>query len=426
MDNCFKINFRQYRVKSLIMLLLIALIACEKEEEGVQLAEITTINPTSGGLNTVVSISGNGFNENIDNILVKFNGVEAVVERAFPSKLTVVVPKKAGTGPVTITIGDKILVGPQFEYLLSPVISTVAGNGIGNNKDGAALDAELDSPSDIEVDSKGNIYIVSGYRIRMLSTEGMVSTILDETGSGFRNVQEISIDPQDNIYISSEQKIFKYHTDKTTTLVADGFSYKDGNNHYPSFDVIQVGQENQLFAIDSQGNRVYTISSSGEIELFAGSFEGTSGTLDGDKSQALFDQPRDMTIDDEGNLFIVDFGNRTIRKIDTNGVVSTHSGNGTCGREDGSIQEASYCVPIGICSDSYGNLYVTETLNPKIRMISPEGMVKTLAGTGATGYVDGIASEAQFRTPSKIAVEKDSTLLIADSWDNRIRRLSYE
>jgi sugar lactone lactonase YvrE len=149
------------------------------------------------------------------------------------------------------------------------------------------------------------------------------------------------------------------------------------------------------------------------LELFAGEVGG-DGNLDGPGSLARFGSNLDIAADSSGNLYVADAGNLTVRRIDAAGNVSTLAGSGVRGTADGTSREASFFYIRGIAVDPANNVYVADTGNKNIRKISPAGVVTTLAGSGATGSVDGEGSAAQFLGPSSVAADAQGNVYVAD------------
>lgn len=158
------------------------------------------------------------------------------------------------------------------------------------------------------------------------------------------------------------------------------------------------------------------------ITTYAGT--GSAGYINGDTSVASFNKPFGICIDMVGNLFVADAYNHVIRKISISGQVSTYAGSGMAGYLDGEASQAKFNQPINICFDPEGNMYVSDFLNQRIRKISNTGMVSTLAGTGQAGLLDGLAMEAQFNYPRGICLDDTGNIYIGDSWNHRIRKIS--
>ncbi|MFZ6845926.1 NHL repeat-containing protein [Undibacterium sp. RuTC16W] len=169
-------------------------------------------------------------------------------------------------------------------------------------------------------------------------------------------------------------------------------------------------------------NRIRKISAQGLVTTLAG---GSEGYVNGAGAAAMFHTPSGLAIDMAGNLLVADTGNNAIRKISPQGVVTTIAGTGVAGFKDGAGKEAMFNGPIGVAADQSGNIYVADTYNDRIRRIGPDGQVTTIAGSRA-GYEDGAGSDALLDTPCAIIVDAAGELLIADTRNNAIRRISRE
>lgn len=152
---------------------------------------------------------------------------------------------------------------------------------------------------------------------------------------------------------------------------------------------------------------------------------GVAGSADGLGNAAQFHLPHGIAADRAGNIYVADTGNNTIRKIATNGTVSTLAGiAGTHGGVDGIGDHARFWAPFGVAVDVSGNVYVADTLNNTIRKISSNGDVTTLAGAaGSPGNNDGVGAAARFRNPWALAVDKDGNVYVADSSNDTIRKI---
>ncbi|MYN47469.1 gluconolaconase [Pseudoduganella sp. FT93W] len=186
------------------------------------------------------------------------------------------------------------------------------------------------------------------------------------------------------------------------------------------FGLVGDSAGNLYLAEGGEANRVVRIGSDGVVTLLAGGKEGFS---DGTGAAAALHTPSGLAIDAAGNLYVADTGNNAIRKISPQGVVSTLAGDGIAGDQDGQGAAARFNGPVGIALDRAGVVYVSDTYNDRIRKITPDGMVSTLAGGKRNGMVDGAAAEARFDLPTGLVVAPDGTLLIADTGNDAIRRL---
>ncbi|HKB92005.1 MAG TPA: putative Ig domain-containing protein, partial [Opitutaceae bacterium] len=184
-------------------------------------------------------------------------------------------------------------------------------------------------------------------------------------------------------------------------------------------------------AADSAGN-VYVadygnyvvrkITPGGTVTTLAGS--GSPGFTDGAGSAAQFSSAWAVAVDSGGNVYVADQSNNAIRKVTPSGVVTTLAGSRTAGFADSTGAVAKFSSPQGVAVDSDGNVYVADSGNNRIRKISPAGAVSTLAGSGVAGFADGTGNAAQFRTPEGVAVDSSGNIYVADAGNNRVRKIS--
>lgn len=177
-----------------------------------------------------------------------------------------------------------------------------------------------------------------------------------------------------------------------------------------------------LYVADAgDNNRIRRVYPDGRVDTLAGQGEGWR---DGPALQAQFDTPSAIALDAAGNLFVADTGNHVIRRIGTDGVVSTIAGDGTAGFADGPAAQARFDGPMGVAVDAGGRVFVADTWNDRVRVIEPDGQVRTLAGSDAPGNVDGAGVGARLDTPVAVALDSHGNLLIADLLNGAIRRLA--
>jgi len=187
---------------------------------------------------------------------------------------------------------------------------------------------------------------------------------------------------------------------------------------------IAVGADGSIYMTDAgDRNRIQRIAPDGRITSIAGGVEGFgNGVLD----KALFNSPSGLAIALNGDLIVADTGNNCIRRVPVDGESSTIAGNGEPGYADGPERKAQFNGPIGVAVDAHGNIYVADTYNDRIRKITPDGQVSTVAGQGSPGYADGDRNTALFDTPSGIAVANDNSLIVADTGNDRLRKITPE
>jgi sugar lactone lactonase YvrE len=200
---------------------------------------------------------------------------------------------------------------------------------------------------------------------------------------------------------------------------ADGVGVA-ANFKYPA-GIVMDGS-GTIFVADAFNNKIRKITPSGVVSSLAGS--GENGFADGTGAKAIFNGPAGIAIDKKGNLYTAEFNGHRIRKITPEGVVTTLAGSGKPGFAEGRGEEASFDNPEGIAVDRDGNVFVADSKNHRVRKITPDGMVSTLAGSGIAGYADGTGAEASFNKPIGVAVDKDGNVYIADVNNHRVRKIT--
>ena len=184
---------------------------------------------------------------------------------------------------------------------------------------------------------------------------------------------------------------------------------------------VAIGPRGAVYVADGgQANRIRLIQPDGTVSTLAG---GNEGFADGQGDAAAFHTPSAVALDHEGNLYVADTGNHAVRKVAPDGTVTTLAGDGTPGYLDGAGRAARFNGPVGIAVDDAGVVYVADTYNDRIRRIAPDGAVTTLAGNGKPGLLDGAPLEAAFDTPSALAAGRDGTLYVADTGNHAVRRV---
>lgn len=187
---------------------------------------------------------------------------------------------------------------------------------------------------------------------------------------------------------------------------------------------VAVAIDGTIYVADAgESNRIRKIAPDGTVTTLAG---GREGFADGMTAAASFNSPSALALSADGNLFVADTGNNRIRKITPQGQVSTVAGDGTAGYADGPALQAQFNGPIGVAVDTRGNIYVADTYNDRIRVITSDGQVSTVAGVGTPGYADGDRNVALFDTPCGIVAANDGTLIVADTGNDRLRKITPE
>jgi sugar lactone lactonase YvrE len=318
--------------------------------------------------------------------------------------------------------------------------STFAGNNNAGYLDSTGTNAEFNRPGVVAVDAQGNVYVADAgnNRIRKITPAGIVSTLagngiagyVDSTGENaeFDGPDGIAVDAQGNVYVGD---YLDHHIRKITpegvvsTLAGNGTpGYADGpalNAEFDNPDAIAVDGQGNIYVADFATSRIREISLAGNVSTLTGS---NAGYADGPIATAQFNGPRGLSIDKQGNFYVVDCNNNMIRKITTSGIVSTLAGNGTAGWVDGPGINGEFYLPASGTIDSQGNVYVADESNNRIRRITPAGVVSTLAGNGTAGFANGTGTNAEFNNPLGIAVDSQGNVYVGDSGNNQVRKIS--
>lgn len=330
--------------------------------------------------------------------------------------------------------------GPILRVAELVDVTTLAGSGGAGDTDGTGAGAMFNGPNGGCVDAVGNVYIADSgnHRIRRVSPEGMVTTVAGTGQPGFADgpvaqaqfnlPMGLCVDAQGNIYIADtgNSRIRKIDpTGMVTTLAGSGLpGWRDGPGQSAWFNFpndLVVDRSGNLFVSEFNNHTVRRVTPTGEVSTWAGNPE--PGYVDGPREEARFMAPAGIARDATGNLYVTEWDGHRVRRIGTDGLVTTLAGNGVPGYADGPGTEARFNQPDGIVVDTDGFVYVTENGNHVIRRISPPGLVETVAGTGESGFADGPGAQAQFAAPSGIGLAADGTLFVADYLGHRVRRL---
>jgi uncharacterized protein YjiK len=340
--------------------------------------------------------------------------------------------------------------------LSTGVITTIAGNGsIGYNGDGIqATAAELYYPRAVAFDSSGNLFIADcdNQRIRkvILST-GVISTIAGNGSAGYNGdgIQStaaaldypcaVAVDGSGNLYIADtdNNRIRKVvlSTGLISTVAGNGtFGFSGDGGAATAAELeypygIAVDASGNLYIADSSNNRVREVlAATGVISTVAGGSYGFAGDGGPATASRLYN-PRGVALDSSGNLYIADTSNYRIREIvQASGIINTIAGNGfsSYGGDGGQATAAALNYPQGVTVDSLGNLYIADSNNNRVRRINlSSGVITTVAGAGSSGYSgdSGAATAAMLNSPRGVAVDAAGDLLIADYYNNRVREV---
>lgn len=432
----------------LVLISLVLLFGCQSNEPapiqvtpGVVSPVITSISPTSGPFDTEVTISGTGFGETIANNFVTVNGKSAEVILATSTSVKIKIPLRAGTGPIVLETLVDSADGPVFTYSYTVTVTTLAGQaGLAGNVIGDATVSKFNLPSEIKVGSDGNIYVSDRLNncIKKVTPAGITSLYTGQSASPGGTNGDISVatytgpngigyDKNGNTYLAevSGCRIRKITSGGiVSTLAGTGIpGYVNGNSSITQFDTPQdcaIDNDLNIYVPEFGNNTIRKLSPSGESITLAG--DGTPGFADGTGSAARFTTPTGIVIDLNGDFVVADFGNHRIRKVTAAGVVTTIAGNGTPGLINNPAGSAQFTSPRDVTVDADGNIYIADSGNHAIRMLTTSGVI-TLAGNGTSGSTNGSGAAARFNFPYGIDVAPDGTLYVADRQNHLVRKI---
>ncbi|HXN45164.1 MAG TPA: BACON domain-containing carbohydrate-binding protein, partial [Bryobacteraceae bacterium] len=309
------------------------------------------------------------------------------------------------------------------------IIVTVAGGGSGPGTvdGGLATNAQLSYPPYIAVDAATNLYVQEGTgTIRKVTPEGIITTFAQFPNSG-----TIATDAAGNLYVASGSTVARIAPDHTLSTVAGngtpGYSGDGGPATSAELSVVDGLAANalgDLYIADMSNCAVRKVAPSGIITTVAGN--GTCGySGDGGPARnAQLASPEGLAVDASGAVYIADTGNWRIRKLTADGVITTVAGTGTSGYsgDGGPAIAAQLSWPGGVALDGGGNLYIADAGNYRARKVGPDGIITTVAGNGSYVF-SGEAGPplSAGMTVDAVAVEKSANLYIADASAGRVR-----
>jgi DNA-binding CsgD family transcriptional regulator/sugar lactone lactonase YvrE len=324
-----------------------------------------------------------------------------------------------------------------------PPIATFAGTGqAAVSEDGSsARSTALASVDGLAVSPNGDVYMADAYRVRRVHN-GIVFTVAGSSGNfpGFSGDGGPALQAQLSIAGAGGLSIDRGTSGLALDRVGNIFITDTGNNRVRKvtldllISTVIRGPEPRGCAIDTHGdvfvaetaaNRVEKLDPNGALSIVAGT--GRAG-FSGDNGPAIaaeLSAPEGLAFDQQGNLYIADAGNDRVRKVTPDGNITTVAGNGQAGPggDGGPALNAELFIPTGLAVDAHGILYIADSANNKVRQVDLYGNISTLAGTGQAGFKgdNRAAADAELNDPVALAVDSAGNLYIADLGNNRVR-----
>ena len=356
-------------------------------------------------------------------------------------------------------------VGTPTDLRTKTTVETLAGTGAAGSSDGLAANATFASPNGVAIDADGNIYVADGTNrtIRKISN-GVVSTLAGSaavgqadgsgTAASFQFPFGIAVNPVDGALIVTDfgrNQVRRVTPEGEVTTIAGNGTAGDTNGSgsvatFRSPAGVAVDSNGTIYVTEASGHRIRKIVKTGAnprlpasytVSVLAGSTASppVSGSVDGVGSAARFNGPRGLAVDADGTLYVTELTNRKIRRVTSAGEVVTIAGTGAAGSDDGNGNVATFVAPQGVSVVPGTNtLLVSNSGGQNIRQVklkpgtSPASAgnweVDTIAGTGAVGSAGGKGDIATFSTPIGLAIDGSGNVYVADSVNNKIRRIT--
>jgi uncharacterized protein (TIGR03437 family) len=343
-------------------------------------------------------------------------------------------------------------------------ITTYAGNGTaGYSGDGGpAATAQLNTPDGLVLDSVGNLYIAdrNNHSVRVISLDGNIHTVAGRGSPGFsgdggaaanaqlNSPEGISLDSAGNLYIADtvNDRIRMVAPDGTITTVAgtgNGNVFGDGGPALAAGLILPTGvavDRAGNFYIADFGNSRIRVVSAGKIATVAGSRGGAPLADQENALSVVLNGPTGVAVDVSGNLYFTEGsigsgsglaqGDNRVWKVSPDSILTALAGTGMASYsgDGGSAASAQLQGPTGVATDARGNVYVADTGNHRVRLITTDGVIRTIAGTGEPGFSGdgGAAASAQLNSPTGVALDPSGELVIADSGNSRVRVISTD
>lgn len=333
-------------------------------------------------------------------------------------------------------------------------VTTFAGNvSVSGSKDGVGQDARFSSTLTLALGPTGDLFVadVGNRTIRRVTPQGVVTTIagkvrefgnIDGVGENarFGDIWDLAVDSHGNVFFTDRSWgcIRKIAPDGTVTRFVGTPGNPEGTDGIglaAGFGIpfgITIDRSDNLYVGDSDGSHgvIRKITPAGVVTTLAGTFHTSNpyAFADGKGSAAQFSVPHGLVADDEGNIYVADYGNNVIRKVTPDGTTTTLAGSPYAGGEgstDGIGQAARFFRLSDVTMHSSGSIFIADKDNDVIRKMTANGIVTTFAGIRPSGSLaDGIGSDARFHTPCYLVFDSSGNLYVSDAYNSVVRKVS--
>ncbi|GAA5032127.1 hypothetical protein GCM10011506_24420 [Marivirga lumbricoides] len=400
-----------------------------------QVLSIQSISPDSGPELTQVIVTGENFGNDLNDITVTLNGEETNLISVSNSQIVFIVPDGATTGPVVvnrISNGQKAE-GPVFTVTNLPLVVTVntlVSDGVGNPFDIIQLTNFL-----LIADDVGHIirlYDLNTNQFVAAIGNGQPGFVNGQSANAQFNLPSgMALDGNNNLIIADRSNHSIRGVSGGNVSTVSGI----GQEGFADGDMMQQAQYNNPVGVAIDGSMIYVADfqnhairrinlQTQQVSTIAGN--GTPGFVNGNPNVSRLNFPAGIVLDGNGNLIIADYLNHSIRSLNLSTLeLTTLAGINQAGFQDGTNQSTRFNRPIDVDVDDEGNIYVADALNHSIRMIA-NGETITLAGNGSSGNQNGNGSSAQFNTPVSVLAVSSSEILVGDYNNKSIRILTIE
>ncbi|TBR21117.1 tandem-95 repeat protein, partial [bacterium] len=349
--------------------------------------------------------------------------------------------------PDSFTLDEDTPLSVSAQSLISRLAGTGSPGYSGDGGPGAA--AAFNRPSGAAVGPDGSVYVADtqNFRVRRVAPDGIVTAFAGNgsssysgdggpaTSAGIGNVFDVAVDAAGRVYLSDYYRVRVVDLDGTIHTFAGNGSWNFSGDNGPATSAslataknLAVGPDGGLYILDADNRRVRKVGTDGIIRSVAGNgqtgFSGDGGLA----TQAKLNLPVAIAVDPNGKLFIADSGNMRVRVVDTAGVITTFAGNGTQGfsGDGGPAAAAALAWPSGVAVDAAGVVYISDTNNNRVRRVTMDGKIATVAGNGS-GSVSGDGgspTSAGVRFPEDLAIGANGNWVIVERSDSVLRKVT--